>query len=1272
MPEEDKLPQEADRPPSNGELAASSDPIIAEAEPSAPADSIAPEIGADAPELQPSRLPYPVVGIGASAGGLEAYIELLKHLPPDTGMSFVLVTHLSPDKKSQMVPLLAAYTAMQVSEVQSGERPERNQVYIIPPNTKVSICGGLLQLEPRSQEDRPPRPVDYFFRSLASDQKNRAIGIVLSGTDSDGALGLRAIKGEGGISIVQQPESARFSDMPRNGIAADHVDLILTPAQIAVELGRLSARFVRPELDSLESMGDDADFIRIVNLLRGVSGIEYRQYKTATLRRRIARRMMLKRLDGLGEYSRFLQRNPEELRELQEDVLISLTRFFRDPEVWDVMKTLVLPALFERRTGDQPVRVWIPGCATGEEAYSIAISLLEHFAGQSLEPAIQIFGTDASERSIDRARLGIYPDSLASDISADRLRRFFVKIDSGYQVAKRVRDLCIFARQNLCNDPPFSKLDLVSCRNVLIYLGPELQRQIISTFHYALRPGGSLLLGGSEAISGFGDLFTLMDSRHKYYARGGAVGAISQGGANLPLRVRMPELKALPSSPAGTQQEGRSDPELQRTADRIVSARYGPPGVVVNERLEILQSRGRIAPYMEMSPGMASLHLLRNVRESIAPQVRDAVHRAIDMDTPVRIEDVDLREGDDPHLVTLEVLPIQSLNSRSRGHLVLFVAPSDGTERERPQALRAGVASGPSDQVNASLRQDLASTKLYMESLLEERDIRNQELTLAGEEIQSANEELQSTNEELQTAKEELQSANEELQTVNEELQLRNAILIETGNDLSNLLNSVNQPVLMLSSELQIRRFTPPAERVMSIRAADIGRPLSEIRLHLKIDNLEELLREVLDTLVTKEIEVQDRDGCWYLMRIRPYRTSENKIEGVLLVLVNTDQLRRSQQDVREARDYAQGVIESVQMPIVVLSLDLKIRTANNAFRVMADLPIKDVQGRLFPDLVGTLWGMEHIRPLLQAVAQAPNSAGFDFEHNVADPGGKTLHVCARTVASDGERVVIVTVQDITHAKRASDLLERERARLSGEVQFTTAELGRTQSELRALAASLFTSQEEERRRVARELHDDINQQLALLTMELEHCYQRLPEDPAGVRERLDALRTRTTQLSDEVRNISHRLHPSILDDLGLPYALKALAEEFGQREGMVATFTRRNVPSSLPKEIAGALYRIAQEALRNVAKHAGRTHAKIALEGSEESIRLEVTDLGEGFDLEESRGGLGLLSMEERAGLIRGRFQVRSALGKGTTVTVDVPLPPASEVVALAASPSF
>ncbi len=1217
-----------------------------------------------------SLLPFLVVGIGASAGGVDALIAVFSNLPADTGMAFVVVPHLAPDQKSHLVEILARKTSMPVSEVENDTHPEPNHVYVLPPKAFVSLSQGSLELHSRPETRRAPMPIDHFFRSLAADQKNHAVGVILSGADSDGALGLKAIKGEGGIAIVQHPDSAQFPGMPRSSIAADHIDLVVPPAEIATELAQLAHRFIQPQLRPLgqgHATKDEESYLtRILNLLRSLSGVDFRLYKPSTIRRRIARRLMLKKIDGLPEYVEFLQSHPEELRQLHEDTLINVTQFFRDPEVFRMLKAEIFPRILDQRPSDQQMRFWVAGCSTGEEAYSIAMCLLEYLSGQSLEPPIQIFGTDASEPSIEKARIGIYPETIAADVSPERLRRFFTKVDKGYQVSKRVRDLCIFARQNLCHDPPFSRIDLISCRNVLIYFGQKLQRQLIPTFNYALRANGYLLLGNSETIREFTNLFALVDRRHKFYLKIAPASATQLDviprfvSATAPVSALPPEPR---SQPGFIYPEGWTEQELQRAVDRLIIARFGPPGLVINDRLEILQSRGHMSPYLEIAPGAITFQLLRMIRENIAAQVRDAVQRAIKEDVPVRVNNLELRRGSEIEQLAIEVLPIGSVPPRPRCYLVLFTPNHDNSKslsEVRPQLSdgRENQASVQHERLVAHLQQDLTSTKLYLQSLIEERDIKNQELISANEEIQSSNEELQSTNEELETTKEELQSSNEELQTVNEELQQRNAILAQTSNDLTNLFASVNIPVLMLNNELQIRQFTPPTQRVFNVRDTDIGRPISDFRLNLNVENVEPILQDVLETLGTREIEVQDREGRWHLLRVRPYRTSENKIEGVVLVLVDVDQLHRSEKELREARDFAQTVIEGLEVPIVALNNELKIRTANGAFRSLAELPMEELEGRAFADLVGMKWNMDFLRPHLQTLRrQQPDGPGFEADHEIAAPEYRAFHIRGRVVQPDGERIILLTLQDITRQKQAETLIRREKEQLEGRVHSTVTALGRTQEELRALSGSLFTAQDEERRRVARELHDDISQKLAVLGMDLERLKKNLPGE-SEARNLADSLYARAGSLSEDVRHISHGLHPSMLDDLGLPYALKALGEEFSEREKMVVSFHRTNVPDRFPQNVASTLYRIAQEALRNVEKHAGRTHVKISLQGTTDGVRLEIADFGDGFNMDETHHGLGLVSMSERARLVQGRLSVQSALGKGTSISVEVPIP--------------
>jgi two-component system, chemotaxis family, CheB/CheR fusion protein len=1202
-------------------------------------------------------LPFPVVGIGASAGGVEAYIELFRSLPTDTGMAFVVISHLLADHKSHLVEILGRHTSMPIEEIENDARPEPNRVYVMPPNTQVRLKKGAFVLEARAATGH--HPIDYFFRSLGAEQKTRAVGVVLSGTDADGALGLKTIKGEGGIALVQSPESARFPEMPRNSISIDHVDRVLTPEKIAIELGQLGNQFRQPTLRIIEEgppvPAEEQHFLRILSLLRGVSGIDFRLYKPTTVRRRIARRMLLHRIPTLAAYEAFLQGNGTELRELQEDALINVTRFFRDPPVFEALKATILPRIFYGREPDQNLRVWVAGCSSGEEVYSIAISLLEFLSGHPFEPPIQIFGTDASDQNIQRARQGLYPESIAAEVSPERLRRFFVKVDKGYQVAKRVRDLCIFARQNLCHDPPFSRMDLISCRNVLIYLGAELQKQILPMFHYAMRPNGYLLLGTSETIREFTELFQLIDRKHKFFAK------ISNGASRALItaipRAFLPDISVAAQVPLA---EAWGDIELQKAADRIVLSRYGPPGVVVNEKLEILQSRGHTAPFVEMQQGSASLQLTRMLRESIASPVTQAVRYAVEHDIPVQVERIRGPEGVD---IGIEVLPLHNTAPRTRCFLVLFVPRPDAPQTQISAKEEPATALGPGDRAHTvdRLRQDLTTTKLYLQTLLEERDAKNQELVSANEEIQSANEEMQSTNEELETTKEELQSSNEELQTVNEELLQRNSVLTQaTTNDLSNLLTNVNLPVLMLSNELRIRHFTPPTQRLMNLQPPDVGRPFSDFRLNLNIGDLEPVFQTVLDTLAPREMEVQDREGHWYLLRVRPYRTSENRIEGLVIVLVDVDQLRRSQQDLRAARDFASAVFENVPLPLAVVDMDFRIRTVNEAFRKLAGPGKDDLERRSITDLAGSTWAMEEpLRTGLQSLRTATRGdATFEFEHRIPGDLRRVFSVRGCVLTPDGEAFLMVTIEEITAYREMERLLSVEREKLAVEVESTTRELGRTQHELRALAGSLFTSQEDERRRVARELHDDICQKLAVLEIDAQQLEPEIGRDPELARRELEGVRNALGSLSEGVRRISHMLHPSVIDDLGVAAALRSLVEDFREREQMISSFAAQDLPEDISPAVATGLYRITQEALRNVAKHAGKTHVKVLIKGAPGTICLQVIDFGNGFDMAARGSGLGLISMEERARMMEGRFRVESQPGEGTRILVEVPWP--------------
>jgi two-component system CheB/CheR fusion protein len=763
-------------------------------------------------------------------------------------------------------------------------RIEPNIVYIAPPDGAVTCVDGVLRVAPRG--DRAVMPIDALFRSLATDQGSRAIGVILSGTASDGTLGAKAIKAEGGITFAQD-ESARFEGMPHSAIAAGAIDFILPAAGIAAEIVRIAHT-------SYVARGGDGDrfseqeLSKIFALLRSAHDVDFAHYKSPTIERRIRRRMALHKVETLRDYLAILGQQPGEIEQLYSDILIRVTSFFRDPEVFTALQHEILPVLIRDR-GSNPMRIWVPGCATGEEVYSMAIVVQEAFSAMEIECPIQVFGTDISDTSIERARSGMYTDNIAAEVSTERLRRYFTKVDGGYRVSKAIRDSCIFARQNLTKDPPFSKVDLISCRNVLIYLDTVLQRRVMSVFHYALQPNGYLLLGSSENIGSYGDLFTIVDRRHKFYQKKGSTGRLPVDLA----RAAMPITIAQHERLRGIEEEAVAVPSLFREADRVLLARFTPAGVVIDDNMEILQFRGRTSAFLEPAPGTASFNLLKMAREGLLAELRTAIHQARKQDRSIRREKIGMIADGDTQFINIDVIPFVSPHS-ARHFIVLFesIPPEPVAARKKG---KKGAAPAPPAETRQSVRlkRELEATRDYLQSIIEEQEAMNEELRSANEEIQSSNEELQSTNEELETAKEELQSSNEELMTLNEELEHRNDELAHANNDLLNLLASVDLPIVMLDSGLRIRRFNPGAQRTLNLILSDTGRSIRDLKLTLELDDLDEMIAGVIDTLEVRELEVRDRKGRNYLLRIRPYKTADNKIDGAVLVLIDIDQLKK-------------------------------------------------------------------------------------------------------------------------------------------------------------------------------------------------------------------------------------------------------------------------------------------------------------------------------------------------------------------------------------------
>jgi two-component system CheB/CheR fusion protein len=796
-------------------------------------------------------------------------MELLRHLPSRTGMAFVIVQHLDPHHASRLPKLLSKVTTMPVIELGETTAPRPDTVYVQPPNKCVIVKDGALKLVRRTQQLN--LAIDHFFESLAEECGSLAIGVILSGSGTDGTAGLRAIKAAGGLTFAQSERSAKFDAMARSAIRVGFVDAALPPREIAQELQRIADHpYIRrptTETGSAEARKEiypEADDLgRIFLSLRKQMGVDFSSYKHATLLRRLQRRMALHRMEKLSQYAKFLRENKEEIEALFADLLINVTHFFRDARVFRELKRRFLPALLKSKRKDrrETLRAWVPGCATGEEVYSLAISILETLGQHSSKLNIQIFGTDLSESTIEHARAGIYSSAIEKDVSPLRLRRFFTKRDGAYQINRKVRHLCTFARQNITTDPPFSRLDLISCRNVLIYLSPQLHKRCIPQFHYALNSGGYLILGPAESVGFYDKLFEPVDRKNKIYAK-----------RNVPTRIvdlvsyrdyEFPEtgVRSTTSDPADF------STQLLEIADRIMLNAYAPAAVVIDRTLHVEQYRGRTDDYLEQIPGPATRNLLQLVRPSIVADLRAAIDRAIKTDKPARKERALIKFNGKTREVNIEVVPFKLAASDKSWLLVIFDETTKGT---RPGRLLEIIGKSATQREVNEMRRELSASQS------------------AGQELLSRNEELQLINEELETAKEELQSTNEELTILNDELSNRNLEMMQVTSDLDNLLTSVQLPIVMVDRALMVRRATPAARNAFNILPTDIGRRITELRPNIDIPDLENILRDVTETLDMREQKVKDFEGREYSLRVCPYRTTDDRIDGAVITLVES------------------------------------------------------------------------------------------------------------------------------------------------------------------------------------------------------------------------------------------------------------------------------------------------------------------------------------------------------------------------------------------------
>ncbi|WP_378954927.1 CheR family methyltransferase [Pelosinus sp. sgz500959] len=951
-----------------------------------------------------------IVGIGVSDGGLDDLAIFLKKLPIETGMSFVVISNLSINRELDLLQVLQGVTSMVVREIDVQTVAEPNCVYLSTPGTIVTIDQRILTPLSIEQSYGMSFPVNIFFQSLAKDQGSSAIGIVLSGKSTDGAKGIQAIKTAQGLTFAQLVDITPYDVMPSSAIATGSVDYIFKIDDIVQELAChsnnhvISARAIQSH-NIFKSSPEELSKIYI--LLKKDGGVKLEGYKEPTVYRRILRRMRMHSVENLAQYRALLERNNQELEALQRDVLIGYTKFFRDSLFFDALKSQVFPSVVFEHSKDEPVRIWVAGCSTGEEAYSVVMSLVEFLEEQSLDIPIQVFATDVSLSSIEKARTAIYSQSITADVSPERLKRFFIEVEGGYKIHSRIRETCLFARQNILDDPYFSRIDLVICRNVLIYFDLHAQKKAISRFYQALLVGGILALGISESIGSLSDLFSLVDKKAKIYAKKAVDSAIS-------LNVSLLKSIDFETDIHGVGLLNKVETDhlaIERKANDAILNRYGTVGVLVNNELEILQFRGRTGKYLEHMPGKASLNMMKMLRSDLIFAVGAAVNQARVMNMPIKKENIQVNDEDGSYLVSIDIIPIQDTFSQERYFVVLF---SDKvSSREHMKQKKKYIPDSMQLQ-----KQELAVAQEYVRSVVEQYEGANDRLRTAYEEIQSSNEELQTTNEELETIKEEVQSTNEELLTSNEELQTRNDQLAQATGDIQNLFRSIKMTVIMLDKDLRIRRFNSGAEKMFRLIPTDIGRPLTDIKPQMDLGNFEEDIHQVMETLVVKESEVSDHDGGWYSLQIRPYRTSDNRIDGVVVLFFDISEinaLKTSLKLAQDAYEYAATIIETIQEPFAILDHELKILSANRAFYEVVQADPSGLNEKTIDELGNRQWYSLRLRGLLNDVLDHDIAVkNFKLEYDFSADKPQFLEVNARLfVGHDSTKRILLAVKCI-------------------------------------------------------------------------------------------------------------------------------------------------------------------------------------------------------------------------------------------------------------------
>lgn len=1200
-----------------------------------------------------------IVVLGSSAGGLAALQEFLGHLPTAEGCALIVAQHLDPERASALVEILARATTIPVLEASDGVPLASGAIYVVPPNVQATVRGGVLRLGSTAQQ--PSRhSIDRLLTSVAQDAGEHAVAVILSGTGSDGSEGTEAVRQMGGMTFAQTEESAQFADMPRHAVETGCVDRVLGPAAIAKELNRLThAESIRrlPSPADPPAEHDPIDVGRALDLVQSVTGLDLGCMNASHVERRIARRALLSGLAHPAEYLALLAVSPAEVVNLKSDLLIGVTSFFRDPDAYAALRERAFPLLVDRRDPGDTIRIWVPGCATGEEVFSLGMALADFCEERRTRVQFQIFGTDLNDAAIAASRAAVYREAALDGLPAGYASRFFKRVEHGFQIGRDLRERCVFAVHNVFTDPPLSRLDLISCRNLLIYAAPPFQQRLLSTFHFALKPGGVLFLGASESVGSGSDLFVTLDRRQRLFSR-------KSGPSQLPARRGRRPLEPITAGLRAFDSPQRVTQDANRPSDAVEDAlldHFAPKDfVVVDREFQILRFHGKVGRFLAPATGQASLNLLRLVDEDLALDLRVLLHQASVPGAGETRRSVVFRgAGREPSRITIQAVPVPP-HDESDGLVVVAFWPEPDAPAaqasEEPAAEPGGAAARAND-----LAEELTLTRELLRQVVDDQEVVRDDVNTANVELQSTNEELQTTIEELETAKEELQATNEELHTVNQELQVRNQELNQLNADLGNLLSSSEIPIVMLDGDLRVRRFTPSAVTLLRLSPQDVGRDIRDLRTSPDLDEVLPLLRDVLAGRDAPAVELHARDGRWYSARLLPYLDAENRIDGVVMALVDVDAMRRSLAVATESRDYARAVIDTVRSPLLELDAGLRVRMANPSFHeTFATTPEKVVGHSLLELADGT--GVDVRAQLATLLTDGREIRDLEIDLGPDASPARKLVCDAREVrgGSAGDRRILVSVRDVTAERTLAQALRERGEALAAADRAKDAFLAQLSHELRTpLAAIIGWSQH------ILEGNLPADEHLAAMQSILRNALAQL-------------------QLVGDLLDVSRALNGNLTVTMQPVSLRKVLAEA---RDAVAPAARTKSVtiellaPAGQPDVTADPdrMRQVVVNLLTNAVHFTperGRIRVKLRATRTEQVVT--VTDNGAGITAEhlphvferyyqaapdgKTGLGLGLSLVHDIVTLHGGRVTAASAgPGKGSTFTVHLPLAPGS-----------